>query len=519
LALFLSFSNPVKALPTYITFESEEIISGAISNSANRNISDSNYETLTQLDQLNDINYSMDSDSVSVGSMGFSGGASIFPDAINSYDDQYRTYIEENLGGGGGGTVTIFIVPNGDSSVQWTRLSGSYNYEMVDDSGTDSTGDGDTTYVSTGTNNYLDYYTLSDILEPDSGYNIDVTLYAVHKKMAAQGNSFTSGITITGTNYVGITVSPTNGVWTNSSSSVWTINPKTSSEWIYTDINSLIGYVTSTDASPTVYCTKLVIKVYITIPADADLYNVMGEIDLDSSTDDENTVSFIVKVQAKCSDSEDYYIQIYDFTALEYNTRITVTGLSDADYSYELTSDEFGVSGDVNFKFYGSSEISDTTQSTLSVDFLRIEQMKNLYNSSVNFTCSFVPVNGNITLNLKGFTDDGENWFAKIWNYTTSSFDDLFTINTEINTLESTLISREDNIDSGVCIVRINNTNIIDFDSSEFALDWLVIYTDYISPEEPEPETDDLLTSNQMLIFILIAAILGVTLIFAFIYD
>ena len=64
----------------------ESVISGDTYDTTNRNLSDNAYETISEADQLANTNYSADSDTVTTGTKDYSGGASAFPDAIDTMD-------------------------------------------------------------------------------------------------------------------------------------------------------------------------------------------------------------------------------------------------------------------------------------------------------------------------------------------------------------------------------------------------------------------------------------------------
>lgn len=91
---------------------------------------------------------------------------------ITKYDDVYVT--DTNTGLGDCRIETIY--PTADSSVQWTPLTPSTNYDEVDDPGTV---DGDTTYVETSTATNKDLYTLSNITTTSgSVYTVQSNVYA-----------------------------------------------------------------------------------------------------------------------------------------------------------------------------------------------------------------------------------------------------------------------------------------------------------------------------------------------------
>jgi hypothetical protein len=158
---------------------------------------------------------------------------------------------------------TVYLFPNGDSSVNWDLVypaSPTTHYDKVDE----PTHDSSTTYIRTSTASDIDIFTMSDMSEPEAGYSINVTVFGVHQKDATQPCDFQAGIRISSTNYITIQLNPTNGAWTNSSGAVWNLNPATSAEWTYSEVNALLGVITTNDASPNVYCTQLGLKIDVT---------------------------------------------------------------------------------------------------------------------------------------------------------------------------------------------------------------------------------------------------------------
>jgi hypothetical protein len=497
--LILSSFN---VMATNYTFSSENVLYGTTSDSANRNTEDGNVETITEADQLTDVNYSADSDSMTRGTSGYSGGASAFPDAINSIDDQYRTYIESDYGSSATST-TWYKFPNGDSSVNWDTIypvSPTTHYDKIDEPVYDS----GTTYIETGTNGDIDIFSIGDITSSEGDFSVQ--LFVVHYKGTSQPCTLNIGIYIGTTYYSGLACTLVNGVYTNQSSSTWNTNPSTSSEWTVANINALLIQMQTSDASPSPRVTQFGVKITVSTPAVYD-YEVSGEIDFSG------VESGSVELQGKCSDSENLYIQLWDYTASAYNTRITLTGTSDADYSYELVADEIDGSGNVNFHFVASSESSDSTASTFYIDYLVIYQIKTDYNATVDFTCSSVPIDCNLTLYLKGYTDDSESWNILVWNYTNSDWDSYFTVTTLVNSIESSLINCTHHVSTSTTIVRLINEDTPDIDQSSFLLDIIKIVSDETVPE-PEPEPTGPIDYNYILIGGVIIALIFVIIVY-----
>lgn len=456
---------PFGAQATDYTFGSEQVDYGSTSDQSNRNAEDSAYETITETDQQTDTNYTTSSESVTTGTP----GGDNLPDSIGTDDSSYRSYTEADCGVS---PYDVFIVPDADTSVNWNTVypSGSH-YAQLDDSGTADTGDGSSTYVSTTSASDIDIFTMSDISEPEGGYNIDVTLYAVHQKDAAQPCNFEAGIRISTTNYQGMSLNPTNGVWKNTSSSTWTTNPATSSEWTWSDVCGLSTYITTSDASPEVYCTKVVVKVSVSFTTS---YCLEAQLTYSTSAGT-HTTGWKLLVQGYRSGSEDFYVQVWDTVAEGWNTRITIAAGSDTDYSWTLTADERSGGGDVVSRVIDPS--GDATQDTVYFDIWKVQRIDEEYMASVQFTATSLPLSGDLEFRLKGYCDDGETWNLDFWNYTTTSWDTKFTM-TELSNYQYTFdIYYDSYVDSQTMKCRVDNQDSPDTDQSEFYIDYLCVRT------------------------------------------
>ena len=255
-------SSASGAVTDYI-FDTEEATEGYTSGQANRDVADGAFESINELDTLTDTNYSGSSEDVVNGTA--SGGS--FPSALNTDDGTRREYLEENMASTPS-AYELYRYPNGDSSVAWDVVypaSPTTHYDKVDE--TTTGGDGATTYTETSTNADVDIFNLADMADPGAGYAIDLRVYAVHYKAASQGNNFQAGIRISTTNYLGFSVSPTNGVYTNTTSVSWLLNPVHQRGMDIFRGQLFDGlYHHFPDASPTVRCTQVGIRIWVTTP-------------------------------------------------------------------------------------------------------------------------------------------------------------------------------------------------------------------------------------------------------------
>lgn len=109
----------------------------------------------TRINGIDDIDYS--GDTLPSGSTDI---AQFMLEQRGATTSGYTSYVDDiNLGDGGfpGDIRYNGIVPDGDSSVQWTPSTGSYNYALVDE-----LPPSDDDYVSTGSAAYRDLYTMGD---------------------------------------------------------------------------------------------------------------------------------------------------------------------------------------------------------------------------------------------------------------------------------------------------------------------------------------------------------------------
>lgn len=135
-------------------------------------------------------------------------------------------------------TATEYIRPNGDSSVNCSTFgTGSYHYDRLNESTTDDT---DGIYATNATSDYVDYMTLSDVTT-QRGQIYGIMIYYRAKYTVIAGtttSSVSAGVRIGSTNYMGSPQTVTSSYALYGIG--WADNPATSTNWIQSDINSLI---------------------------------------------------------------------------------------------------------------------------------------------------------------------------------------------------------------------------------------------------------------------------------------
>lgn len=423
-AVFLAFILIVN-IPSKVagqddyTFGTELANKGTSTNPSERNTENAVYNELKEADQYPDSTYySGSSEAMTYGTTG--GGA--FPTALDTDDATRRNYVEANINPA---SYTNFLNPTSDAQAQWDVVfpaSPTTHYDKLDDAGTNTLGDSDTTYVDTATVTDQDWFGMSDMTTPATGYSITVTIYLVHKKVAAQACNIQAGLRISSTNYQGISVNPTNGVWTNTSSSAWATNPA-GGAWTYAAVNALQTYIATSDISPVPYATKLVLKIVVTYPT-AD-YEMQGTLTYSNVLSTAQTTGYMVLCQGYRSNSENFYVQAWDYTTTAWVTKVTINSAADTEFDFTLTgwdtNHERSSGNEVKFRLIDVTG-SDTTQDTLFLDLLKIQRIEVGYALDVELTAAAVAQYGNITLRIKAYTS-GETFKVNVWNYTSSAYD------------------------------------------------------------------------------------------------
>ncbi len=159
-------------------------------------------------------------------------------------------------------------LPTSDSAVQWSRSSGSNNYELVDDPYTNP--DDDTTYTYTNTQTNKDLFSFTVLAVPVGSVITNVQVIGRFRRMEAGGDSLIRELLkVNGVIYEGLLQQlpyGTPSVFVDRSYT-WSVNPNTGLAWTLDDINGIgsnplqtfgyecVGY------NKIVRCTQVYMKV------------------------------------------------------------------------------------------------------------------------------------------------------------------------------------------------------------------------------------------------------------------
>lgn len=416
--ILLLGSQPAKAQDDY-TFGSETVNKGASTNPSYKDTENAQYNELKEGDQYADTNYSGSSEAMTYGTTG--GGA--FSSALDTDDATRRNYIEANLNPA---AYNVFLVPTSDVQAQWDVVfpaSPTTHFDKLDDPGTVSLGDSDSTYVDTSTVTDQDWFGMSDMSDPGAGYSLTVTIYLVHKKVGgSQSANIQAGLRIGTTNYQGVSINPTQNAYVNTSSSAWATNPA-GGAWTFAAVNALNTYIATSDISPVPYATKLVLKIAVTYPTAN--YQMQGTLTYSNVLSTAQTTGYQVLCQGYRSASENFNVQAWNYTSGAWVTKVTVNSASDTDFNFNLlgwaANCERSTGNVVQLRLIDVTG-SDTTQDTLYLDLLKIRRIEQGYQLDVVDTCTVAAQYGNITLRIKAYTT-GEQFNVNVWNYTSSAYD------------------------------------------------------------------------------------------------
>jgi len=406
--ILMNFSSNVKAED--YTFGSENVIKGTSGSPANRNAEDGSFQTLTEANQYSDTYFSGSSEAMTYGTIG--GGT--FPSALDTDDSTRRNYIEANLAAA---STYAILRPTSDSSpLTFTPTPTGTHYTTIDE--TTAGGNGDTDYITGASNGNEDTYGMSDT----SGTgNFDVTIWHWSRGITTSSCAIQYGLDIGGTNYLGGTSTMTSITYANFSYT-WTINPSTISEWTLAEINALGTYLYMTDANPDTRTTQL--ALYITLSPVAD-YEMQGTITYSSVLSTSQTTGFSVLCQGYRSNSENFYVQAWDYTTLAWVTKVTINSASDTDFNFDLsgwsTNHERSSGNEVKLRLIDVTG-SDTTQDTLYLDLLKIKRTEVGYALEVEMTASATNTYGNQQLYIKGKTSS-ETFNVAVYNWDTTSWE------------------------------------------------------------------------------------------------
>jgi hypothetical protein len=149
------------------------------------------------------------------------------------FDDLYLLNIDGVTTGPLGDSRIEALYPTAPgSNTNWTNSGGSANWQSV----SDSTPDGDTTYVSSATPGTLDTYVMSDLSStPTTIHAIQANLWA--RKDNTSGRTLQAAFVIGGTAYEAGSVGPTPSYM--DSTIVVPVSPATSAAWTGAEVNGM----------------------------------------------------------------------------------------------------------------------------------------------------------------------------------------------------------------------------------------------------------------------------------------
>lgn len=171
--------------------------------------------------------------------------------------------------------------PTGDDTANWTPFPATptTRWDKVDE-----VIPTDTDYISTSTAN-TQTFTFTAFTVPAGSTITNLTIYYRHEKIGGGTCNIRSALKIGGTYYTTTDtgVNPTQGAW-NTRSYDYTISPRTSAAWTVADIkgvgaNPLQAFgVSSSDATPTVYCSQCYAVVTYIPPVLNQSISTLGRI-------------------------------------------------------------------------------------------------------------------------------------------------------------------------------------------------------------------------------------------------
>jgi len=444
-AILVFSSGTAKAQDDY-TFGSENVNKGTSTNPTGKDTEDGTFETLSEGDQYANTNFSGSSENIVTGT----GGGAAFPGALDTDDASRRTYTEASSGG----SPTYQIIrPNADgTSITMTTYPASptTHYTKVSEVAKDD----ETSYnagVLTG-GGEKDIYGMTDPSDPGGTPNIDVTMWIYARGVTATQCSLTYGLYIGTSSYVGATPLITTTTYTNYSYT-WTLNPSTSAEWAFAELASLSTYLLGVDGNPDTHTTQVALLITFTPTAS---YTLDAQITYSSVTSTSQTTGFQIICQGyRNGDTENVYVQAWNYTSSAWVTKITISAGSDTDYNFNLLGWAANCersSGNVILLRLVDASNGDATQTVAYLDVLKVNRIELGYALDVVISATAVAQYGNITLRIKGYTS-AETFKVNVWNYTSSAYDsNKLSITSLSNAWQTTIDLCDDHHRSGTTV-------------------------------------------------------------------
>lgn len=287
---------------------------------------------------------------------------------------------------------TLTLTPTGDGhELDWTPKGAGNHFVEVDDA--PGSPDDDTTYISVGSGNQEDYWSVTDHTTETAA--IDSLEVFLRTKHSAGNEEFAICVYAGGTDYCTSDIADY-AVWTTDSN-VWATNPKTGIAWTWADIDALQIGVKSRAIGGwggTAYCTQAWANVTYTAVANTNYFwcgsNCGGD---EYQWDDENNwrESATWTVSGYPSDNDDTasFNETTDSLYLDHaaNSVITIGALTTTSgftgtitFSIDLVIDDAGTkNGSLNHKAAATIDVNTSNE--------QINMDGNLYvSSSATFT-------------------------------------------------------------------------------------------------------------------------------------
>ncbi|MCK4669769.1 MAG: right-handed parallel beta-helix repeat-containing protein [Nanoarchaeota archaeon] len=306
----------------------------------------------------------------------------------------------------------LILRPDGDGhELDWTPLGGNTHFEEVNE----TIADDDSSYVSAGTQNYEDYWTVENhTTEIGTIHNITVWL---RTKSSTGTEEFAVCIQSDGTESCSADKLDY-ATWTNDSET-WLLNPADDQAWEWADIDVLeIGVKSRAIGSwggTTAYVTQAWVEVHYTLQATAPygmiIHDIDGKANNSATNDNQPEVNFTVQDSEQATLSCELYVN--GSVGYGANSSIPVATPSIIEINQSLGDGNYTVF--VNCSDNGLTNVSDTwafTIDTASPNVTLNLPAADYYNDTsspvnVPFNCS-VTDNHNLT-NLSLYITDSTN--------------------------------------------------------------------------------------------------------------
>ena len=353
-------------------------------------------------------------------------GSGTFPTDLQQSNNVYRGLIEQNTAAS---DQSWTRTPNAQGTKnQWSIYASTCSAGSEWDCVNDDPNDGDGTALESATTNYESTFNFADVSFAGTPADVDICVHGWFRRTGSGGSSAKPMI-LSGASYAYATsFNPPNSVTYGASpDTCWDINPWTSADWTQAGINALEIGCAGSDANPSIRCTEIKIWIWANYSAN---YQLKVKHDFSGVTSGD---TYTLAVEAYRNSVENMYVQVWaPGTPGTWNTRITITKTSDDnnDQTYVLTTTEYN-SGSPSIQYIGATESSDTVQSTLFLDQVRVITSYNAnYQLSVRHDWSGVPSGGSLyQLKIEAYrTNNGEDVLVQVATWPGPSWNTRITI-------------------------------------------------------------------------------------------